>query len=468
MSGDSGGRVVVIAVLVALLIGAIALAQRDDDTQSAGAAPVEVDGPLVPSDDAVSSAWYCAAGAGAAAGAPGDETVFVSNLSPHAVTATVTVERGSDDDPATSRLELDAYERAAVRVGSIAVADSPGVVVEVVGGPAIVEHAVEGNGDLGMGPCASEPSATWYFASGGTVRGSTQSLELFNPFGDDAIVDVRFLTDGGVQEPQALQGMVVARRTKVKVPVDMHVARQDRVATVVRARTGRLVAEQVRTFDGTEGRHGLTLSLGANEPRRSWVAPLAADASRLPASLTIANPGLSPTEVEVSVLLSGDGVLTPQTVDVPSRSVVRVDVSTGVPGGDAYAVVARARGDGPVVVEAEATPSNGSATLVAAPAPARRWALSGGVAGTSSAVVAVNRGNAPVTVELRAYVPGDAQGPTSAPAIAVAPGKVARFHLDEWGTAPDQVLVVSADGPIVAGREIEAGGVSLALGVPFR
>ncbi len=49
----------------------------------------------------------------------------------------------------------------------------------------------------------------------------------------------------------------------------------------------------------------------------------------------------------------------------------------------------------------------------------------------------------------------------------MAPGTSVRFDLDEWGIDPDQVLVVSADGPIVVGRETYAGGVSLALGIPF-
>ena len=48
------------------------------------------------------------------------------------------------------------------------------------------------------------------------------------------------------------------------------VQRQDRVATLIVARTGRIVAEQMRTFDGTDGRRGLTVSLGSLEARREW------------------------------------------------------------------------------------------------------------------------------------------------------------------------------------------------------
>ncbi|MFA5882837.1 MAG: DUF5719 family protein [Acidimicrobiia bacterium] len=463
--GGTGGRIVVLLVLLGFLAGGIALSRRTPDVTPARVTAVGVDGPVVPPADALSTAWYCAAGTSAAGGAE-DETIHVANLSPRAISATVTVDPGSGDDPRTTHIGIDPYERSSLRVGEVLPTASPGVVVEVDGGPAIVEHEIGGNGDLAMNPCAEEPADTWYFSAGGTARGSAQALELFNPFGDDAIVDITFLTEGGVQEPQALQGFVVGRRSKVVVPVQDLVPRQERVATVVRTRTGRVVAEQIRTFDGTDGRSGLTLALGATAPRRRWTLPVAGATTGATGVVTISNFGLAPAEVEVSVLLSGEGVLAPETVDVPSRSVVNFDPSPRVPAGDAYAIVVRAQGNTPVVAETLLDASR-AATATGASTSARRWALAGSPTRASSAVLAVNRGSRPLTVELRAYTAGDVDSPTSAPAIAVAPGKVARFDLDEWGIDADQVLVVSADGPIVVGRETYAGGVSLALGVPF-
>ena len=463
--GGTGGRIVVLLVLLGLLAGGIALSRRSTDVTPARVTAVGVDGPVVPPADALSTAWYCAAGTSAAGGAE-DETIHVANLSPRSITATVTVDPGTDGDPRTARLQLEPYERGSLGVGAVLPTASPGVVVEVDGGPAVVEHEIRGNGDLAMSPCAEEPADTWYFSAGGTAKGSTQALELFNPFGDDAIVDIAFLTEGGVQEPQALQGFVVGRRSKVVVPVQDLVPRQDRVAAVVRTRTGRVVAEQVRRFDGTDGRSGLTMSLGATKPRRLWTLPVAEARTGATGTVAISNFGLAPAEVEVSVLLSGEGVLAPETVDVPSRSVVNFDPSTRVPAGDAYAVVVRAQGNTPVVAETILNTSD-AATATGASTAARQWALAGAPTRASSAVIAVNRGTRPLTVELRAYTAGDVNSPKSAPAIAVEPGKTARFDLDEWGIDPDQVLVVSANGPIVVGRETYAGGVSLSLGVPF-
>ena len=81
---------------------------------------------------------------------------------------------------------------------------------------------------------------------------------------------------------------------------------------------------------------------------------------------------------------------------------------------------------------------------------------------------ALNVSGQPITVQLYAYTAGDANSPTSAPAIAVPPGERAVFRLSEHNIRPDQVLVIAANGNIIVGREILGGGVSLSAAVPFR
>jgi hypothetical protein len=461
--------VLVLLVLAGLLAAAIVLNRRTPDVASTRVDAGALTGSVVPPADALSTAWYCPAGTATVAGAA-DEWVDIANLSPDRITAAITVYSGSTDEPATRKVELGGYERVSQRVAQVRETPNPGVVVEVFGGPAIVEHELRGPADLAMGPCSHEPSRRWYFAAGDTAKGAVQALELFNPFGDDAIVDITFVTDGGVQEPSDLQGFVVGRHSKVVVPIQDLVERQERVATQIVARTGRIVAEQTRTFDGTDGRVGLAVSLGAIEPRREWTIPFGDAGSGITSTIAVANFGMSPAQVEVSVLLPGDGVLAPETVDVPSRSVVHVDPGSRVPAGSRYGTIVRALGDTPIVAEGslfQAGGSPGAAEGLGAPAPARRWAFAGGPQRASSRISVVNRSTRPVTVELRAYVAGDPNSPHSSPAAVVQPGKQVDFDLDELGIEPDQVLVVGADGPIVAGRQVVVGGVSLATGVPW-
>jgi hypothetical protein len=467
----TGSRVLVLLVLAGMLAAAIVLNRQTPDVASTRVDAGALTGSVVPPSDALSTAWYCAAGS-AAFGGTENEWIDIANLSPDRITATITVYPGGTDDPATRNVDLTGYERVTVQIAEVLATATPGVVVEVFGGPAIVEHELRGPNDLAMGSCSHEPSRRWYFAGGDTDKGAAQALELFNPFGDDAIVDIAFVTDGGVQEPNELQGFVVGRHSKVVVPIQDLVPRQDRVATQVVARTGRVVAEQTRTFDGTDGRTGLAVSLGAIESRREWTIPFGDAGSGITSTIAVANFGMNPAQVEVSVVLPGDGVLAPVTVDVPSRSVVRVDPGSGVPVGVGYGAIVRALGDTPIVAEgslfqADGTPSPGAAEGLGAPAPARRWAFAGSPRRASSRIIVVNRATRPVTVELRAYVAGDPNSPHSAPAAVVQPGKQVAFDLDELGIQPDQVLVVGADGPIVAGRQVFLGAVSLATGLPW-
>ena len=165
----------------------------------------------------------------------------------------------------------------------------------------------------------------------------------------------------------------------------------------------------------------------------------------------------------------------PESIDVPARGVVRVDLAARVPLDAGYAVDVRVTRSTPVVVEAfgawaSPAPVTGVATAMGSVTSATRWALAvGRVSASADALIsALNVSGRPITVQLYAYTAGDANSPTSAPAIAVPPGERAVFRLSERDIRPDQVIVIGADGPIVVGREILGGGVSLSAAVPCR
>ena len=185
---------------------------------------------------------------------------------------------------------------------------SPAVVVEVVGGQAVVAHELAANGDIATEPCARGASSDWYFANGTTLKGAQQYLVLFDPFGDDAIVDVTFLTDDGVQEPDDLQALSVPRRSRVTIPVTTSCRASATVAVHVHARSGRVVAERSQLFDGTASdgevvRQGVALSLGAAVAAPRVVLPVRHHGRRRHRRRSgIANFGATSTTVEVNVM----------------------------------------------------------------------------------------------------------------------------------------------------------------------
>src|SRR5262249_48799871 len=156
------------------------------------------------------------------------------------LTATVTVMPGADAAPVSRTVRVPPRREVRIAVADVLATAEPGVVVEVVGGQAAVAHELRTSDDIATEPCSRRAAPDWYFAAGTTVRGSQQFLVLFNPFGDDAVVDATALTDTGVQEPDQLQGLGVPRRSRVTIPIHDLVPRQELVALAVHARTGRV------------------------------------------------------------------------------------------------------------------------------------------------------------------------------------------------------------------------------------
>jgi len=455
-----------------------AVAFRDDDRTSDAsadtAAPAESG---VPPAAALSASWFCSEGTSSPDGRA-DETVVVTNIADDEVAATITVMPGGDVIPVSRTFPVAAHEEVRVRVADVLETPEPGVIVEVVGGQAVVAHEIRGQDDVAIEPCARRAAEDWYFADGTTVRGAQQHLALFNPFGDDAIVDVTFLTDTGVQEPDQVQGRVVPRRSRVSIPVHDLVPRQDLVAVQVRARTGRVVAERSMAFDGTAPeeapvREGVSLSLGATAPARTWSLPLGTTADGGAALVGVANFGSLASTVEVEVVLPGDETLSPESVSVPARSVVTVDVSGRVPDDVQFVVRVTARTvegvEPPVVAEVlqwwpDESGSTAVATSLGATVPARRWVVPLPDGDADGIVSVLNPGDGPVTAELRVHERG--ADPVSAPAAAIPPGRFATFALGSLAGG-GRVVVVHADQPVVAGFTLlGGGGGAMMLAVP--
>ena len=419
-------RLPIILVVGALVAGAIYLDQTAPEASgaraqaaaaAAAAAAATIQGPTIPRADSLSTAWYCAEGTSSANGRA-DETVVIGNLSTATVGATVTVMPGGSQAPVSKRLQVGGFGQARVHIADVLATVEPGVIVEVFGGPAVVEHELTGNGDVAVGPCARDAAPDWYFAAGATARDAQEFLALFNPYGDDAIVDVTFLTDAGVQAPEAFQGLVVPRRSRVTLAVADEVRRQDHVAAFVHAAyrpRRRRAHPAVRRIRG-QGRD--------RRVARSDCAGQAVDAAvrRRAGGRRAGGRGR-----ELRVVAGGRRGRRPRRGhrrgDTPERAGGgpvhhagrRRQQGTGGDqlhrGGEGGTRHAGRRGD---LVRGDGTGGGkGIATAIGATAPARTWAFALGRTENESdaRVIAYNPGPKPVTVELRAYTAGDPNSP---------------------------------------------------------
>jgi Family of unknown function (DUF5719) len=464
-------RLLVIAVVVGCLLGA-ALVDRAGSGGTSSAGQLVALGPRVPAADAVETAWYCAEGT-SNPGGRADERVYIANVDRRAAHARITVMQGPDLAPKVLNVDVGAGTMAGVHVSDILAIGEPGVLVEVTGARAVVTHSVAGTGDAGLGPCARDAAPTWHFAAGTTAKGAQLWLALFNPFADDAIVDIDFLTQAGPLAPDDLQGFVVPAHSRVTVPVHDHALRNDLVATEVSARRGHVIAEQTQVLDGTDGRKGLALSLGAPELATRWQFANASVVSGRTQTMVVANPGPVPTSATIRTRLDG-GALEPETVSIPSRTAVGIDLGRRVPPGVGFSVAVEART--PIVAESLVAvraplPSalRGIATAIGSNRPARRWvdAPARETSTSQDSIAVLNPGRTALTFRLRVVRAGQVSTPSAFARVRLAGGKRTVIDLGVLKVPTDAFVIVDATGPVVVERE-SAGmpGITVAAVVP--
>ncbi len=300
-----------LVIVLALAFAGAGLVERDrspgaTEAPSAGYGRVA---PMVASEDVLGSTWYCAAGSSDADG-PADHTVVISNPSALDREATITVVPGTAD-PVTVVVEVPAATLERVQLAEVVEAPAAAAMVEIDGGGVAVTHELVGPTGADRGPCASTSADTWHFAWGDTSVDARSLVALFNPFPGDAVVDFDFVTVDGSRAPQALTGIVVPGQSVVVADVGAEVTRRDQVSATVTARSGRIVAERIQSFDdaqemleGAEPRRGLAVDLGVSEPMEIWVHPGARLAEGATERMVIYNPGSSTAEIDVEVLIA--------------------------------------------------------------------------------------------------------------------------------------------------------------------
>jgi len=454
----------VVALVLLVLVAASHAGHTFEASAHATAAPVS--GPTVPPADAISSSWFCAEGT-AIAGGRAQETLLVANLGRSPLTATVTVQP-TTQPIVTRQFSVPAAAQQRIDVTSLVTAAEPGAIVEVLGGAAVVEHELQHGSQTAVGPCARQAAPDWYFAGGDTGIGATDTLALFNPFGDDAIVDLTFLTAQGVEAPGQGQAIDVPRRSRVSVALQQLIPDQDALAVHVHARSGRLVAEQSVSFDGTNGLTGFSTALGATGTATTWRVPTGDAETGAGATIALANFAGSGARVDVHVVLDSGASLPTIHASVPAMGVTPVPLST-IPSGGGYSLSARASRGGAVVPQllgtwSSATPGPGSVSTLGTTVTASRWAFATGrLSGSSAAqLVALNPSRRRRSVRLLA---GAAGVLTTVTTMSVAGGQRVVVPLPA-SVGPDQVVVLQSDGPVAVGRLILVPSPSASAGVP--
>lgn len=432
--------------------------------------------PVAASSSARSSAWYCGGATGTPDGAAAG-TVVVANVGTRVLRGTVSV-IASEGEPDVRPIAVSPATQAVMQLQYRSPTPYLGAIVELDGGQAAVDLVTAGPRGDSIGPCASSASGRWYFADGVTTKDATEVLTLLNPFPEDAIVDVAFSTEDGETTPDALSGLAVRGRSIKAVNVGEFVQRRAGVTAAVVARSGRLVTHRFQSFDGTEGRKGVTVSLGARAPAPRWLFPEGMVADGLTERFHVFNPSADESEIRVSFSLeSGEAEPLELTIPPHRRVTIVANDETRLPRGVPHAVTVEAINDVDMVAERTvdgAPPSgrSGVAFTLGATGAANRWLLP---TGRTDEVVdewlaVLNPGSTTATVSVTLFSDGNRVPVEKLQGLEIPAGQRRAFRLAGTVRPGASPLLVAADTDVVVERGLyglKGAGFNMLLGVPL-
>lgn len=406
--------------------------------------------------------------------------LLLTNVAEEARTGTVTL-MGTDGPVTSEAVEVAARSRFQADLADW-VEDSAGPVaalVELDGGGVAAAVVVDGTHGSTAAPCAAQPSAAWYLPAAATTLDARAVLTLYNPFPDDAIVEIG-LTDR--TPPAGFEAFPVPAESVVSLELTDVITVRPQFATTVTARTGQVVAALVQQYDGSaeSGQEGLAVVPGAPVPSETWFFPSGVWGETVFESYLLFNPGAVDAQVDVSVSLDDpelNGSVQPFEVTVPAGNFAVIGSGSDdwgrVPSGVGHSVSVRVQNDQPVVVAqrqshvGEERP--GITMALGAPLVATDWLVpTATLRDAASSLSLLNP--SPLTLS-RAAVVGFAEGATEELADVELP-QAGRFVL-----RPDQDLSlegrtggrVTATEPVVVGSgfAFESDGRAFVLAVPM-
>jgi Family of unknown function (DUF5719) len=487
-------RLPVIVVVAGLLVAA-GLADRGSRSSAAPAGPAIRPMPAAAPDSALSSTWFCA-GATVAPAKVADGTLVVANATAEARHGTVTL-IPSQGQPVIDSIDVGPYGRSQLAESATGPAPFVGAIVDMDGGGVAVEQTVSGTEGSAAAACATTGSDHAYFAEGTTQENSNLLLSLLNPYPDDAIVDLTFVTEQGPEAPADFQGIVVPARSLIGIDVGTHLRRRARLATTVSARAGRIVAwktqvvnpmpaipvptdpsQQAVTPPAVPRVPGLSLVLGAASPGTVWWWPDGLAAAGLTERYQIYNPGTAEADVSLSVPLD-QGSAEPFRLKIAPHDTATVVTNTEsrIPKGVAHAAILTSTNGVGVVAErtvdaGKPSSRSGRLDLLGARVSARRWVLPAGSVGADldEWIIVFNPGRVATTFSIVALADGSLADISGLSGLSLPAGGRLAVQIDDPAANLRHALLVEAHSDVVVERDlypVNAIGLAAAIGVPL-
>jgi hypothetical protein len=320
-------RLFVPALLVAGLVVDSTIDRTEVELEVIDQVETEV---VIPAASVLTSTWMCPTVVARWIGDSGVEMnaeLLITNLGEEPTRASVQL-LSPTSAPVTTTIDLPARGSRTVNAVELLDSELVSALIESPSGAVAVSRLIHGHFGVDVSPCSTLAADEWYMPAGDTLRDAVTEIVLYNPFSSDAVVDLTFATNDEIGEFSVaeLEGVVVHSRSVQRVDLTEHVRVREAVGTIVRARAGQVVVDQLVTLDGTQERTGMSVSLATASLAQRWTYPAGFVDDLVTMRVHIVNPSDEVAEIDVAADTGPGGGGDPVALTVGPRDSVVLPV----------------------------------------------------------------------------------------------------------------------------------------------
>ena len=320
--------------------------------------------------------------------------------------------------------------------------------------------AVEG---AGSGNCATDASTSWYFPSGDSAVWTDYRLIVANPFPDEAVVKVSFITPEGEEPSAQLAEVPVPSGESEVLSVSGSAIPQDALSVRLSAVRGRVIAWKAMWTKPDKEPPGYEFSLGATSPAITWYFPAGEVSPDARQAITLMNPGDEESSVSVTLTSNEAPVQSSKLLEIAvpafsSKELVladRLDQKNSNPG--EISAVVSVDNEVPIVAESslvlDGETLTGRMTEVGATQSSDSWLVGPPASKPTEEFVAIqNPTTEDVTVDLMVYDGSIGSTPDKLQGIGVPGGLRITVPIGDFTDGSPVFVAVAADGEVVVER----------------
>ena len=225
----------------------------------------------------------------------------------------------SNADPTEFSFDLLSESATGIDTGVLLRDGESPAIVEISNGPAAAASLQFADGLVSADKCTVSVPSEWYLPGGSTKTGTFTQLRLFNPFADNAEVEITAHSEFNLDLIPDLSQIDVAGRSWTTIDFEPYLPFRDELSIKVTSTTGLVIPVMVRTDE-----HGEATWNGSS-PSQLWEFPVVSPGKLVP-SIAIVTAGDDDVTVSFDIVTESGIIIDAREITLDSTAPALVPI----------------------------------------------------------------------------------------------------------------------------------------------